>query len=169
MSNVDDFLMGGGGAPSAKFDTIGRTYKGTILKSEMRQQTDISGTPKNYDDGNPMMQAVITIQTDERDSSIEDDDGQRRLFVKGNMQKAVRDAIVASRCSTLALGGTLAVRYTGDGIPKRAGLSAPKEYVAQYVAPAVGVGDLIASAPAPQAPAPAVASSNGGGVATNLI
>jgi hypothetical protein len=152
---VNDFLMGGAGAPSAKFDTVGRTYKGTIVKSEVRQQIDMdTDEPEFWKDGKPKMQAVITIQTDEIDPTIEDDDGQRRLFVKGNMQKAIREAVKAAGCSRLDVGGVLAVRYSDNGEATKRGFSPPKLYVAQYRPPAIGVDDLIDNNGNGQAPAP---------------
>ncbi len=158
--NVNDFLMGGGGAPTATFKdaSIGRKYVGKIIASEVTQQTEMkTGEPKFWKDGNPMMQAVITIQTDERNLDIEDDDGQRRLFVKGEMQKAVRDAIKESGAKGLEVGGMLAVAYIGDGEPPERGLNAPKLYKAQYKAPdpVAATNDMLAATPpAPAAPAP---------------
>jgi hypothetical protein len=156
---VNDFLMGGGGAPSAKFEAIGRTYKGTIVQSEVRQQTDMkTGELLTWNDGNPKMQAVVTIQTDEHDPTIEDDDGQRRLFIKGQMQQAVRDAVRTAGAARLEVGGMLAVQYASDGQATQRGFNPPKQYVAQYRPPAIGVNDLIdgnGHTPAPPAQAPA--------------
>lgn len=181
---VNDFLMGGGGAPTATFKDapIGRKYVGKILASEVTQQTEMkTGEPKFWKDGNPMMQAVITIQTDERNLDIEDDDGQRRLFVKGEMQKAVREAIKESGAKGLEVGGLLAVAYIGDGVPPEKGLNAPKLYKAQYRAPdpVAATNDMLgtsapaapptpqpvaqptpATQPAPHAAAPAVDPNN---------
>lgn len=138
-------LLTRSGAPSAKFPTIGTTCKGTVLGAEKTQQTDIKGTPKFWDNGDPMYQVVVTLQTDERDPAIDDDNGERRVFVKGQMLTAVKGALKAAGASGLEIGGTLAVRYESDGTPKP-GQSAPKQYVAQYQpAPAVslGGGDLL--------------------------
>ena len=61
-----DLLEGGG--KSAKFETVGDTTKGQVVAAESRQQTDYtSGEPLTWDDGNPRMQLVITLATDERD------------------------------------------------------------------------------------------------------
>lgn len=131
----NDLLLGGGGAPAAKFPTIGTTVKGTVLNSEVTQQIDFATQkPKFYDDGNPAMQVVITIQTDERDPSIEDDDGRRRLFVRGQMRTAVGEALRAAGAK-LEKGGTIAVQYAEDK-PSNKGNPA-KQYRAQYQAPSV--------------------------------
>jgi hypothetical protein len=42
-----------------------------------------TGEPKFWPSGDPMYQVIVTVQTQERDPSIQDDDGKRRLFIKG--------------------------------------------------------------------------------------
>src|SRR4051794_6202440 len=90
---ADQFLMGGGVA-SAKFERIGDFVVGTVAEEpEVRQQTDLTtGTLKVWDDGRPMLQLVVTLQTEQRDGA--DDDGLRRVYVKGkSLTDAVRDAV----------------------------------------------------------------------------
>lgn len=145
MSNdeVNDFLMGGG-APAAKFETIGTVRRGTILEATVTQQTDYdTGVLLFWKDDTPRNQVVITIQTDDRDPEIEDDDGKRRLFVKGFLQEAVRDAVRKSGAKRMDVGGTLAVQYVDDGIPKNVKHKKPKLYAAEYRPPAVNVDSLI--------------------------
>ncbi|THA56232.1 hypothetical protein E6R62_12385 [Streptomyces sp. A1136] len=134
--SADDFLMGGGGAPSAKFPTPGTSLTGRITeRPTVEQQRDIKdGTPKFWSDGNPMNQLVITVQTDQRDPSIEEDDGRRRLFVKGQLKNAVADAVRAAGARGLEVGGILTVTYTHDGQATQRGFSPPKQYTAQYIA-----------------------------------
>ncbi|MFE5630634.1 hypothetical protein [Streptomyces sp. NPDC056543] len=132
--NADDFLMGGGGAPTAKFPTPGTTLTGRITqKPTVEQQRDIkTGDAKFWSDGNPMMQLVVTVQTELRDPTIDEDDGRRRLFVKGVMKNAIADAVRLAGAKGLEVGGTLAVTYTHDGVAKQVGMSAPKQYTATY-------------------------------------
>jgi hypothetical protein len=161
--DANSFLMGGGGAPTAKFPTPGTVVGGRITEPpKVEQQRDIqTGEKKFWADGNPMMQLVVTVQTDQRDPSIEDDDGRRRIFVKGQMKNAVADAVRAAGAKGLEVGGTLHVRYTHDGTPKQRGFSAPKQYAAHYTpaaqaefsAPAAPAGPAPAAAPAAPAPA----------------
>ena len=126
----DQLLMGSKGAPSFKFDAPGATVKGVVLAKASVQQRDFAtGNPKFYDDGNPMMQLAITIQTDLRDASIDDDDGERRVFAKGAMLVAIRDAVKKAGLQTLSVGDELAVKYTKDGKAER-GMNPPKEYLA---------------------------------------
>lgn len=139
-------ILSGGGAPAAKFPTPGTTIKGTISDAIRSQQTDLDGKPKTWDDGNPRMQLVITVQTDERDSSLDDDDGVRRIFVKGQMLSALKEALKKASVKTIEVGGTIAVQYAKDGDPTKVGFNAPKVYVVQYKIPtttSLGVDELI--------------------------
>ncbi|MFC8985147.1 hypothetical protein [Streptomyces sp. NPDC057115] len=155
--DANSFLMGGGGAPTAKFPTPGTTVGGRITETpKVEQQRDIqSGEQKFWSNGDPMMQLVVTVQTEQRDPAIEDDDGRRRIFVKGQMKNAVADAVRQAGAKGLEVGGTLHVRYTHDGEQTKRGFSAPKQYAAKYVPAAVN--ELDTPAPAPAAAAPAAA------------
>ena len=142
MTNQIDpnaFLMGTGGR-SAKFETEGDVSVGYITHYEMRQQTDIkTGAPKTWDDGNPMMQLVVTIDTEGRDD--EDDDGVRTVYIKGQMQKAVADAIRKSGEHGLGIGGKLGIKYVSTAAPKQRGFNGAKQYSAKYESPTVRVDD----------------------------
>jgi hypothetical protein len=129
--SVSDFLLGGGGA-SAKFTNLGDNVTGTItVTPQLRQQTEYkTKKPKFWDDGQPMMQVVVTLQTSLRDPSVENDDGTRNVYIKGDMQRAVRDALRAAGAKGLEVGGTLTIVFVGEepteGDPK-------KLYQATYV------------------------------------
>lgn len=152
--SADDFLMGGGGAPSAKFPIPGTVLSGRITeRPTVEQQRDIKdGSKKFWNDGNPMMQLVVTVQTDERDPQSEDDDGRRRLFVKGQLKNAIADAVRTAGARGLEVGGTLTVTYTHDGVASQRGFSAPKQYTAQYVAAAANALHTPDPGTVPQAP-----------------
>lgn len=157
MTDANDLLMGGGAA-YASFLTVGTMHRGTITEIDVQQQTDIDGNLKTWPKGDPMMMVVLTIATDERDPEKPDDDGARRLFVKGAMHTAVRDAIKASGASGIDIGGQIAVKYDRDGTPKQNGYTPPKLYTAQYAppSPAAAANDMLGAAPADE-PAPAAA------------
>lgn len=160
----NDWLMSGG-AKSAKFPEVGTVVKGTIVTPPtLSQQTDFTtGALKTWDDGKPMMQLVVTIATDERDPDEPEDDGLRSLYVRGAMQAAVKDAIRKAGAKGLEVGGTIAVRYTGDGVAKQRGMNPPKQFAAQYKAPASQAADDFLNTPEPApAAAPAAAKANGG-------
>ena len=170
--SADDFLLGGGGA-SAKFETLGDTITGVIEHLEVNQQTDIKdGSPKTWDNGDPIMQLVVTLQTSLRED--EDDDGKRKVYVKGSkkagsrsLHDAVATAVRASGAKGLEVGGTLTVTHDGVEPSKTRGFNDRKLYSASYAAPdkAAQTGDFLgtsapAATPAPQAaPAPAPAAA----------
>jgi hypothetical protein len=156
------WLMGGS-VPSAKFETHGDTVTGVITDTpEVRPQTDFdSGQPLFWDDGKPKMQLVVTLATDQRDPGNADDDGTRRVYVKGKLQQAVAQAVRKAGAKGLEVGGTLTVTYVGDDEPKRKGMSGAKLYTAEYTAAAsafLATGELPAQPqPAPTQPsAPSV-------------
>ena len=159
MTDANSWLMSGA-VPSAKFDAHGDTVKGTITETpELRQQTDFdSGDPLFWDDGKPKMQLVVTLATDQRDPSNPEDEGTRRLYVKGKMQQAVASAIRKSGAKGLEVGGTLTIAYIGDDEPKKRGMSGAKLYSAEYASPAAAFlaqDEPAAPRPAPQVPAQA--------------
>lgn len=150
-SDPNDFLLGGG-IPACKFPIIGTTVKGTVANSEVVQQTEFAtGTPKTYTDGNPMMQVVITLATDERDPQIDGDDGQRKLYVKGQMRQAVAEALRKAGAK-LEKGGVLAVQYVEDKPSETRGFNPTKVYRAQYAAasPTAAANDALLGEQAPQ-------------------
>lgn len=137
-NDVND-LLGETGAPACKFETAGDTFKGRVLAAVKRQQTDYStGTPKAWDNGDPMWEIVVTV-----DTGVDDGNGEtnRRLFIRGAMLKAVREALKDANAK-LEVGGELTVRYTGDGEPSKKGFNAPKLFKAKYVAPTSTPVDL---------------------------
>ena len=144
---ANTFLSSSGSVAAADFSEIGMVTRGTVAAAEVWDQIDFATKKKlTWDDGNPRQQLVITLQTDERGD--DDDDGRRRLYAKkpGSMLDAVQEAVGAAG---LQLGGRLAVKYEGDGIPAQKGWTAPKLYRARYKPPALPVDDF--DDPPPQA------------------
>lgn len=141
MSQSASDLIMGAGAPAAKFPTVGTTVEGEIVDTAVTQQRDFAtGDLKFWKDGNPMMQAVVTVQTEGLvdEATGPDDDGQRRLFISSKaMREAVRDAVKAAGTKHLEIGGTLKVQYTGDG-QAEGNLNPPKQYRAKYTPPTPG-------------------------------
>ena len=132
-TDVNSVLMGSGGR-SATFKTHGDQVWGEIVHSELRQQTDFDTNALLFwDDGKPRMQVVITLQTDEQ--TDDEDDGLRKVYAKGQMMRAIQQAVLKAGARGIADGGKLVVRYTGDAEPKRKGMSGEKQYFAKYVQP----------------------------------
>lgn len=135
MTTIDanQFLLSTG-VPSAKFPTIGTVVKGQVLDFRVEQARDFDTKAlRTWDDGNPVMQLVVTLQTDQRDPDRDSDDGARAVYALGGMLKAIRDAVRPH--GGIEAGGTLAVQYIGDGEPSRRGLNPPKQYRAEYQPP----------------------------------
>lgn len=157
-------FLSGGGSPSAKFTTYGDTVGGVITEEpQVQQQTDIKdGTPLVWQDGSPRMQMVVTVQTQLRDPAIDEDDGKRRIFVRGQMRNAVQQAVIAAGAKGLDVGGTLNITYVADGERKNPAFNPPKIYQASYTPPAADggagfLGTTTQAAPAAAQPAPTAA------------
>lgn len=134
MTDQDPYSYAGTTGRSAKFEKHGDQVVGKIISVQFQQQTDyVSKKPKFYDDGNPMMQRVITLQTDERDD--EDDDGVRKVYSRGQMERAIGDACQRAGVRGLSDGGKLGVKFTSTAEPKERGLSGAKQFTAKYEPP----------------------------------
>lgn len=165
MTNINDFLKGGG-VPGGfkKEDPVGKVCKGLIIDLDVRQAIDFdTQKPAVWEDGNPQMNLVITLQTEDRDPAITNDDGKRALYAKkpSAMLRAISDAVGDGQ---LALGGMLAVQFTETLPPKRAGLSGQKLFKAEYrPGTPPSVAGLLDSggpqAPTPQEQQPAMAGA----------
>lgn len=138
MSNDEamEWLTSDGGAPSVSFLNLGDEIIGQVLKLEMVQQREF-GTKKllYWDDGNPRMQACITLRAEQFTAKDEDDDGTRRLFVKGQMREALKEAISKSGQRGDITGGRLWVKFVGHGESKSNPANPPKKYQAKYAPP----------------------------------
>lgn len=121
-ADVDEFLTGS--APSVKFPAVGSFVKGTVVKATMGVQRTPQGELRTFPDGNPRRQIIVTLQTDEKLDA--DDDGTRRLFIKGSMTQELRRACKANNVKGLRPGDALTVTYAEDGQPTQPGLNPPK-------------------------------------------
>jgi len=170
--DANSVLMGGGGAPTAKFANPGDSIRGRIIapptvyqEREYDPNNPGGGAPKTYPSGDPIMSIYVDLATDLRDPSIADDDGTRRLYIEGRYLKGdIRDAVRTAGAPGLEPGGVLTVTFTHreDEYDKRS----RKFWTAQYV-PAGNAALMTAAAPAAVAqqqppawaqPAPAAAA-----------
>jgi len=160
FDEVNEFLLTGG-VVSAKFETPGTTWAGPITHLEKTQQREIdTGKPKFWEDGKPREQIIAHLQTPVRDPELEDDDGIRAFYIRGNMLKAVREALKKAR-ARLEVGGELTITYTGDGERTKAGFNPPNLYRARYIPAAQAtVDDVLGETPVPVTTAPATASED---------
>lgn len=153
-----------GGGKTAKFDQVNDGVSGYIVGQMDHnrgvevpyletQQTDFNTRePKFYKDGNPVMQAIVLVQTEER--ADEDDDGQRSIYVnKTRMKRAIQHALRDAKAPDLQIGGVLTIWMTGTEPAQGGGTNHAKLYKAQYQPPVGSLGEQAA----PVAPAPAAA------------
>lgn len=150
--DANSLLMGGGGK-YAPLKEIGDTVSG-VIDSEPRveQQKDIdSGEPLSWPDGNPKMQIVVPLQTDEHED--ENDDGIRNVYLQYGAQQTVKKAVREAGATGLAVGGRLTLTYTHDAPPKRAGFRGAKQYAASYVPPPSAANAALMADPKPAATA----------------
>lgn len=149
-----------GGAPSISFNAATGYQKGTprggrVTGKKISNQTNMkTGAVLVWNDGSPRKQMEITLATNER--SDPNDSGERRLFVKGDMTRAVREAFAAVGAKDVELGGWVYVAWI-DEKPPIGGNSPQKIYKAVYALP--GAPDPMAGQPAYAAPAPPPAAA----------
>lgn len=137
FDDVNDFL-GGSSAPVAKFPTVGTVIRGKVIKAEVQNETDFKTKQvRRYPDGNPIKMVVIILQTEERDATLEDDDGVRRVYARGGMVKAIRQALGKQK---FLPGGTLAIKYVAD--EDSGGAFPRKVYAAKYEPPIDDLPDV---------------------------
>jgi hypothetical protein len=160
--SANDVLMGGGGAPTAKFANPGDTLEGAIVAPpSVYQERDYDpnnpggGKPKTYPSGDPIMAVYVDVQTAHRDPSISEDNGVRRFYIEGRYLKTdVRDAIRRAGTNGLEVGGRLKVTFTHreDPMDKRS----RKYWDVTYIPAgnAALMGDNPAPAPQPTMPTP---------------
>lgn len=122
--------------PAASFPEIGTTVEGTVLDVGTQTQRDPDGNVQTWPDGSVRRQVVLTIQTDQKGVLSADDDGRRRLFVKGStMPRAFREALGKAGVHGPRPGGHVVVTYYDDGVPVRKGLNPPKQFSVGYTKP----------------------------------
>jgi hypothetical protein len=133
--------------PAAKFEHLGDKYIGKIKSVTRQQQRDFdTGKGMVWDNGDPRLQLVITLDTA---------DGDVVLYAKGGkfdavegegatMEVAIVAAVQAAGAESIDPGAELAVAYTGRGKPIRTGAQGAKLFVAAYKVPQpnVAVADL---------------------------
>lgn len=134
---VEDFLFGGS-APSISWHNakVGTQQGGIITKKEIRQQTSYEDDSVllYWDEAKqrPRNQLVLTVQTGRNDPEREEDDGLRRLFIKGQMQKAVAQAVKEAGLKAPEVGGRVIIEFTGEEKPEDKKMNPTKLYKAYY-------------------------------------
>lgn len=127
--------------PSAKFPEIGSAHKGRVTAMDQRDQTDTNGNVKQFKDGTPRKQWVISLEKNDGEVVSLYASGGKFTPATGtghSMQTAIGIAVREAGADSLDIGGELAVAHTGLGEAKP-GQNAPKLYTAQYRPPSQSV------------------------------
>lgn len=93
---MDRGLAGGSKSAFTSDSLPGDTITGAVVSVDCKQVSDFNtGEPAYFPSGDPKMQFVIVIQTDQRDD--EDDDGRRTIYIPawGSKKQALVDAMRA--------------------------------------------------------------------------
>jgi hypothetical protein len=139
-----------GGGATISWDDRKGYVKGTprggqILDKKITNQTKL-GTNEimRWDNGEPRKQMELTLQTAER--ADPQDDGKRRLFIKGDLPRAAREAMKAVGATDLVVGGWFYAAWVSDKKATKVGFNDQKVFNAVYAPP--GSPDPMAGQPA---------------------
>jgi hypothetical protein len=136
--NDANALLQTGGDPIAKFNAIGDSITGILVDAEVVDQTTPQGeVVTDTKTGRVKKQIVYTLQTDERDAAIEDDDGKRRVFAKWAIQQAITEALQEQGLEKVGLqeGGKITITHTHTKPASTKGFSDMKLFTVKYEKP----------------------------------
>jgi len=108
----------GSSAPSFfnKNSKVGDSVTGSILNVDTRQARDFkTKKPRVWENGDPVIQVIVTIQTEGLPAIDESDDGSRSIFIKfwGVQRKALLEALKKAGQDDLSIGQTFTTTFTG--------------------------------------------------------
>lgn len=162
MTNVDDFLEGGGGLPYIKINQPGGKLVGDLIEARLVNERDYdTGKPILWDDGTPRKQLVLDVRID-WDACIEVTTGKDGVkeetgsyYCRYTAQLALKDACQAASVK-MSQVGRFALARTADGTPRNPRHAPPQQFVAKVTGRTAdtAVDDLLAQ-PAQAQPAPA--------------
>ncbi len=130
-------LLSGPRFPIAKFDAVGDSITGTLVDAEVAEITNPEGEVQLDKSGNPKQQIIYTLQTELRDPDIDDDKGERRVFAKWAIQKAISLCLADMGLAKVGLqeGGTLTIKHSSTQKASKRGYNDIKLFEVSYVAP----------------------------------
>lgn len=132
-------------ATSAKFPKVGARVGGRVTENarEVQQRDFDSGELLFWDDGKPRMQLVVTVATDGADPADPDDDGERAIYIKGQMLQATRVACKKAKKFAIEEGDFFAVTFVEEEpLPKGKKGHPKKVYEVEFTPAAAGSGLL---------------------------
>lgn len=180
MTNPDSFFGGAPGLSWPKADgdhhysdtrLLGVIRGGLITDEPTVQPMTMMGTgaPILWADGRPKQQMVVTLLCDGRGGAIREqapdnpaDQGRRRLYIRGYMVAAIRQALQNAGVQGLRQGGELYVAWTATQPSKTPNFDDARLWAAKYIPPTVGIPEG-GAATQPAAPAGAPDANPFGG------
>jgi hypothetical protein len=155
MSAIADALASGG--TYLKWEHPGTTYTGIITDVTMRQSRKYESTDLDaWDDGTPKMQVVLTLATDYRDQSQQDDDGTRMVSI--NLWSGQKKALVAACKAAGVPEPIVGQRFTATHVAGIGNAKAPRVFEYTLVAGPTGVAAVLDVEPAAAPTAPGAAN-----------
>lgn len=133
-NGIDDLFTGGGKGPvGIPLKEIGDVAGGVIFKMERLEERDDNGNTKLNEWGKPKPLFVAWIMTDLRDPENPDDDGSRRLWIKGNALYELKTYLRENGLGAPKVGGQIFIKLIGK---KPSGKPQPmKLHAAKYIPP----------------------------------
>jgi len=124
-------LLASVSVPSLSFKDVkvGTSYTGIITDLQTVQVRDFAtGDPKFWDDGKPQLQIQVTLDTELRDPELEDDNGERRVYLFGQKLTAAKQALKESGMAKFELGSIFTIKFSGEKPAKTKGFNPVKLY-----------------------------------------
>ena len=83
------------GVQSSKFETHGESHTGVLVEGDVIPQTDPNTNEVKYkkDGVTPIMQLVVTWDTEERDAKTPNDSGRRKLYCSWRLEAEIKRAV----------------------------------------------------------------------------
>ena len=154
MSAIADALASGG--TYLKWEHPGTTYTGIITDVNMRQARKYESTELDtWEDNTPKMQIVITLTTDYRDQSQQDDDGTRMASI--NLWRGQKKALVTACKAAGVTEPGIGQRFTVTHVSGIGNAKSPRVY--EYTLTA-GPSEVAAVLDVQPAAAPAAATGS---------
>ena len=110
-------LLGSKSVPSLSFKDVevGTKFEGVItdLRTVQVRNYDDPNKLEYWDDGKPKLQIEVTLATEYIDSSLDEDDGTRRVYLFGQKLQAAKAEMKAKGIDKLEKGFKFAIEFVG--------------------------------------------------------
>lgn len=145
-----DALLFGGGSPAAALTNIGDSVEGYVVGKRTRQATDPKTKElKFWKSGDPVIELIVDLRTNQRDPERLNDDGVRTVYFKEAWKKTLAQVLRSSgETGTLPFESWIRITRSHDE-PNKSGSGNPSKHVKiEYRSPA----DVALNPPAQAAP-----------------